>query len=566
MKKINYKQIYDGTKVICNKIEELIDKLPKDENGQKEIWKEKLKSIIPQTGEPLKIALVGEYDVGKSSIIKSLTGEDVLINSNVATSEVKIYEYKGVKLIDMPGTLSGLEEHDQMAFHAAAESDLLLYVISNELFNASNILNFFETLDILKKSKQCMLVINQIDRVNIMERTIDDAIGIMKEELEVRVKPYILDDFMPVFISARNFIDSLDEEDEEIRFELRETSRINTLIDGLNEFCEIKRINGRLARPLQALLAMIDSIRQELSEENNEFDIINNYYSRQKRIFIECENKIKGKSNKLRVDKKREIRELATPVIRIIEEKGEINEIADEYQEADNKLQELIDSISDELKNLLKDPIADLQRDLEEFDKSPVSSEFKEIMFEGEVKLEGVNIGKKPIIIPGFMKNGLKDGMGNVGKNIIENADDFAAKFVDIYKKLKDVKFKPYGKIKLANKAADFLGKAGKAFGWLAVGWDLYCNLKEEADKEKWDKKLRETKASIKQSFLEAGKTFEETMDQAVAEFISNELHSKVKIIDEQRAKANEADTNDKVIRKSICAIENEINSILQEI
>jgi len=50
-----------------------------------------------------------------------------------------------------------------------------------------------------------MLVVNQIDRVNLMERTIDEAIGIIKEELEIRVKPYILDDFMPVFISARDY-------------------------------------------------------------------------------------------------------------------------------------------------------------------------------------------------------------------------------------------------------------------------------------------------------------------------------------------------------------------------
>ena len=566
MKTINYKQIYDETKAVCMKIEELIDKLPEGEHEQKEIWREKLKVIIPETGEPLKIALVGEYDVGKSSIIKALTKQDVLINSNVATSEVKIYEYQGIKLIDMPGTLSGLEEHDQMAFNAAAESDLLLYVVSNELFNASNIQNFFETLDVLKKNKQCMLVINQIDRVNLMERTIDDAIGIMKEELEVRVKPYILDDFMPVFISARNFIDSLDEEDEEMRTELLESSRINTLIEGLNEFCEVKRINGRLARPLQTLLAIIDSMRQGLSEENNEFDIINNYYSRQRRIFIECENKIKSKSNKLRMDKKREIRELAIPIIQIIEEKGEPGEIADEYQEADNKLQELIDSFSDELKNLLKDPIADLQRDLEEFDKSPVSCEFKEIVFDGKVKLDGVDIGKRPIKIPGFMKSGLKDGMDTVGKKIIENADEFADKFVEIYKKVKDIKFKPYGKIKLTDKAADVLGKAGKAFGWLAVGWDLYCNLKEEADKEKWEKKLRETKASIKQSFLEAGKTFEQMVDEAVTNFINSELHSKVKIIDEQRSKLNETDSNDQAIRKSICTIENQINSILQAI
>jgi hypothetical protein len=81
------------------------------------------------------------------------------------------------------------------------------------------------------------------------------------------------------------------------------------------------------------------------------------------------------------------------------------------------------------------------------------------------------------------------------------------------------------------------LGKAGKAFGWLAMGWDLYCNLKEGSDKKKWEKKLRETKASIKSTFIEAGKTFELTIDECVQNFINSELRSKTKIIDELRAK-----------------------------
>jgi GTP-binding protein EngB required for normal cell division len=566
MESVNYKHIYDDTKQICKSIEVLIDKLSDDEYSQKEQWRNRLNKVIPKTGEPLKIALVGEYDAGKSSIIKVLTNKVVLINSNVATSDVKIYEYQGIKLIDMPGTLSGLDEHDQKAFEAAAESDLLLYVITNELFNASNIKNFFETIDILKKSKQTMLVVNQIDRVNLMEREIDEAIGIMKEELEIRVRPYALDDLIPVFISARNYIDSLSEDDEEIKTELFESSSINTLVDGLNEFCESRGINGRLARPLQSLLAIIDSIRQGTSEENNEFDIINNYYARQKRIFVECENKIRSKSNKLRVEKKREVRELATPIIQIIEEKGDSNEIAEAYQKADDKLQELIDCFSDNLKSTIKDPMLELQQDLEEFDKSPISNEFKEILFNGNISLDEYALSKQPTKIPGFMKSGLKEGMDNIGKQLIDNADEFAIKFVEIYKKIMNVKFKPYGKIKLTDKAAKVLGKAGKAIGWLAVGWDLYCNLKEESDKGKWEKKLRETKASIKSTFIEAGKTFESTIDECIENFIESELRSKTKIIDEQRAKLNDSDSRQKTLRENICLIENRINETLLKI
>ncbi|MBS3978088.1 MAG: hypothetical protein KGZ75_15395 [Syntrophomonadaceae bacterium] len=370
------------------------------------------------------------------------------------------------------------------------------------------------------------------------------------------------------YVSAggQDYIDSLSEDDEEIKTELFESSRMQTLKDGLDEFCEKWGINGRLARPLQSLLSLVDSIRKGTSEENNEFDIINNYYSRQKRIFIECENKIRSKSNKLRVEKKREVRELATPILQIIEKKGDINEINEAYQDAVDKYQELNDSFSDSLKSTIKDPMIELKQDLEEFDKSPISNEFKEIIFNGNISLNEFEIGKKPGKIPRFMKSGLKEAIDNIGKQLIDNADDFAVKFVEIYKKVKDVKFKPYGKIKLTNKAAEILGKAGKALGWLAIVWDIYCNLKEESDKEKWEKKLRETKASIKSTFIEAGKTFESTIDECVENFINSELRSKTKIIDEQRAKLNESDTRQKVLRENICQIENRINDTLLKI
>jgi GTP-binding protein EngB required for normal cell division len=566
MEAVNYRLVYDSTKQICERLGALIGDLSDEEYNQKAQWEDRLDEVLPETGEPIRIALVGEYDVGKSSIIKALTNQEVLINSNVATSDVKIYEYQGIRLIDMPGTLSGIEEHDYKAFKTAADSDLLLYVVSNELFNASNIDNFFETLEMLKKSKQTMIVVNQIDRVNLMDRTIDDAIGIMKEELEIRVKPYALDEFTPVFISARDYIDSLNEDDEDIKTELLESSRIQTLKTGIDEFCERRGINGRLARPLQSLLSLIDSIRLGTSEENNEFDIANNYYSRQKRIFVECENKIRSKANKLGVETRREVRELATPILQIIEGNGDDNEIAEAYQDADDKLQELIDNYSDSLKSIIRNPMIELQRDLEEFNKSAISNQFKEIVYSGNISLNELEIGKQPGKIPGVVKNALKEGFDIFGKKLISNADDFAIRLVEFYRKVKDAKFKPYGKIKLTSKAAKALGRAGKALGWLAVGWDLYCNFKEEVDKEKREKNLREIKASIKGAFAGAAKALESTIDESVENFIENELRSEIKKIDGLMAKLIESDNEQKLFRENICQIENCINDTLVRI
>ncbi|MDD7793825.1 GTPase [Clostridium sp. 'White wine YQ'] len=566
MKEVNYMKVSTMTQNICRKMLSILDNLSTTEFPQCSKWTEKLKSVIPDSDAPLTIALVGEYDVGKSSIIKALTGKDVLINSNVATSEVKIFQYQGLKLIDLPGTLSGLEEHDEMAFRAAADSDLLIYVITNELFNSYNIQAFFDTMNLLKKSKQCMLVINQIDRVNLMDRSIDEAIGIMKEELTIRLQPYNIEQFSPIFISARNYIDSLEEDDDEIKSELYESSRITSLIDGLNTFCFNNRIIGRLSSPLQSILAILDSIRIASSDEGNEFDILNNYYSRQKRIFNECENKIKGNFNKLRIQKKQDILGLCLPIVQAFERKADPTEIEEVYDEADERLQEMIDSIADELQKSLKEPITELQEKLEEFENSPVSGEVKEIIYNAELKIDGLEMGKKPVKIPEELKGNIKRGIDDLGKAIGDNADDLAKHFVEIYKNMTKTKFKPYGKIKMTDKVGKVLGKAGKVLGWLAVGWDLYCNVKEELDRDKWDKQLREFKAETKQKFVEVAKDFEQTIIAATDTFLKDEIQSKIKSIDAKRDELLNTNQNNKQAKKKIKDIEDEINAALMEI
>jgi len=566
MLEVNYKKVSVMTQNICKNISKVLGDLSTIEFTQVDNWKDQLKTIIPEADSPLAIALVGEYDVGKTSIIKALTGEEVLINSNVATSEVKIFEYQGLKLIDMPGTLSGLEEHDGLAFRAAADSDLLLYVISNELFNASNIQSFYDTIDYLKKSKQCMLVINQIDRVNLMNRTIDEAIGIMGEELAVRLQSYSLGQFSPIFISARNYIDSLDEDDKNIKNELYESSRITTLIDGLNIFCSNNRISGRLSRPLQSLLAILDSIRAASSDEGNEFDILNNYYSSHKRIFAECESKIKGKINKLRIQKKQNILELCVPIITAFERKAASTEIERAYEEADDKLQKLIDGMAEELQTAIKEPIMELQEKLEEFENSPVSGEVKEIIYSADLKIYGLDMGRKPTKIPEGLKGNIKKGIDELGKAVGKNGDDLAKHFVDLYNNMTKTNFKPYGKIKMLGKAEKALNKAGEVLGWLAIGLDLYCNIKEELDKDKWNKHLREFKAETKLQFVEIAKVVEQTIVDSTTTFLEDEIHSKIKSIDTKRAELLNADQNNKQAKQKMKDIEDEINLALNDI
>ena len=57
-----------------------------------------------QDRKELRLAFVGQYSSGKSTIISALTGrKDIKIDANVATDHVSEYKWNNIVLMDTPG-------------------------------------------------------------------------------------------------------------------------------------------------------------------------------------------------------------------------------------------------------------------------------------------------------------------------------------------------------------------------------------------------------------------------------------------------------------------------------
>ena len=79
--------------------------------------------------------MTGEYNAGKSSILSALTGVEIFIDSDIATSDVRSYEWGDVLLVDTPGVKAGRAEHDEIAEIALSEADLVVFVLTVDLFD-----------------------------------------------------------------------------------------------------------------------------------------------------------------------------------------------------------------------------------------------------------------------------------------------------------------------------------------------------------------------------------------------------------------------------------------------
>ena len=99
----------------------------------------------------IRLVFAGQYSAGKSSILKMLTGrEDIIIDADITTQEVHTYNWQGIEVIDTPGIHTQLRpDHDEISYEAIASADMLVFVITNELFD-SYIADHFRKLAIDK--------------------------------------------------------------------------------------------------------------------------------------------------------------------------------------------------------------------------------------------------------------------------------------------------------------------------------------------------------------------------------------------------------------------------------
>ncbi len=122
----------------------------------------------------IHIAVMGRVSVGKSSLLNALLGSQVFSTSplhgetrSIDRNSWQSYDSGGVFLIDTPGLdEADGEQREQLAMEAAAQSDLILFVVDGDLTQSE--LDSLKTLH--SQSSIVLLVLNKIDRYSTHEK------------------------------------------------------------------------------------------------------------------------------------------------------------------------------------------------------------------------------------------------------------------------------------------------------------------------------------------------------------------------------------------------------------
>lgn len=224
----------------------------------------------------LRLAFVGQYSSGKSTIISALTGRaDIKIDANVATDKVSEYEWNNIILMDTPGILAGkVESHDESTKNALKECDLIFYVLTSQLFDDIVFNNFIDLAYNQHFADKMFIVIN---KMNMESGEFDQLSNTYTQSLEkiFSERGYNVHDFPIAFIDAADYLEGKKDNDEEFI----QLSNFEHFIDMLNTFVAqkgvIKKQFDTPIRILQSYLKniIVSSIDKTLSDFYSQFEM-----------------------------------------------------------------------------------------------------------------------------------------------------------------------------------------------------------------------------------------------------------------------------------------------------
>lgn len=455
-----------------------------------------LENIQLDTEHVLNIVFVGQYSAGKSTIIKMLTGnEDIEIGVAITTQKYTPYIWNGIEIIDTPGIQTGLrEDHDKITEEAIKKADLIVFVITSEMFN-NTLINYFRKLAYdMNKADQMLLVVNKMDRGG--EKSV-----IYKDIKEMIEQPYgnykikRVDDFSPCFINAEAYLEAREETEEDIKEELYQDSKYEDLIEVLNKFVELKGLLGKIRTPIQQIEDMLNELDDNFYNDNKDEEL----------------NKLKSRLNELRRIRKDNIRSLedifsnsAQEIISIggtlasgIDEDTKQEDFENNQRQAEQDLAE----IEKERQRMIEDEFEELKENIENFNYAnvKVTAQLDRKEITSSSTLKSVKMGVE------MAKGGSDTILRTIGKQIYKNKIFFKQSSINKFVAANSAKF--------------------------SAGIGIVLSLLDKYQEDKKQDEIGKIRRDIYNSFNNMAKELRKRGQEEIIKPISDELDKQIKDI-----------------------------------
>lgn len=509
----------------------------------------------------LTIACVGQYNAGKSTILRVLTGrEDIVIDSDVCTDTVTAYDWNGVRLLDTPGVHAGHPDHDEKTYATIDRADLLVFVVTNELFDDTIGRHFRELALKRQHARRMLLVVNKMGQDPGSPET-------KRADIEKVTSPLTLADFRAVFIDARSWLEAQGA-DEADRADLLEIANVGALTAALNGFVDERGLAGRLSAPLFVMRGIAEQASALLSTDFPQERAALELLHRKRGILLSSRSRLRTTMSGVIARAVADVGKYGDEVAEAIEPGKTEKDVEALHAEAQKRALARSEALSDEARRCVETELDELRRQLETLRDGVLARELS-----GQV--EGARPGDVPLAgdfaSPAWQARPKEEVLadwpakakkiGNVAKEIGDwgarwatgPAADGAAAFgaagargSDAHKavynvgKFFGVKFQPWGAVKVARA----IGNAGRVIaavgGVLAVG----AQIAEDRQLEQYRIQLRDARDGVRTAYrdsaLSVQTAFWEQFESFLADFYDSELSTVDEIVEDLVGKRTE--------------------------
>ena len=494
--------------------------------------------------DPIRIAFVGQYSSGKSSIISAMTGNrEIKIGSDVVTDGIHDYSWGNFLLTDTPG-LQNNDTHDEIANEAIRKSDVLVYCITSELFSR-NTLSDFKALAFDKGYKgKMLLVINKLNSEYAPD--VNALMATYEGQLNKDLAPHSLEEFPYSFIDAKDYLDGLDYDDDE----LINDSRFKGLIDNLNTMLTEKGLICKLTTPILAVKEIVEGSITDTTETAEDKTMLN-ALSRLRRVV-----------DRQRLKASREWDSIVLGETYTFAHEGYelVNNLGAGEFDFDIKLEELANNTVDRISRKIDAETAEFEKTLYEALDEVLESKVGQFLLK-DINTEIGNIGS-------YDKKDGENGAGAFLQRFGQVGVQAAAKVKPeqmynvvkfVGKKILKIKFKPWG----ITKAAAKLAKAAKFAGPAAEIVGVVVDIAETVKENKEAKELYELKKKARANVMDCAGEIRDAFSSQKSEYLDSIYGSACDSIEEKKSEIINEKEKTSDFNSRMYAYETMLNALL---
>lgn len=522
----------------------------------------------------VRIVFAGQYSAGKSSIIKMLTGdESIATGAKITTQETSTYEWNGLEIVDTPGVHTTLRpDHDEISYEAIASADILVFVVTNELFD-SYIAEHFRHLAIDKdKAGEMVLVVNKMDRAaggNTPEQQ-----DIVREGLRDVLAPYTPEELNLSFLDAQSYLDSLEEreEDPELADELLERSGYNQFIKTLNAFVAEKTLSSKLTTDLYVLDNELDKAIQDLTpgSEDADIDALEENLRQQCHILIDTRNRMQREVKDIFANSSAKVREVGLDAASLVDADLSQMDLEERLAQYSKNAEEIIEAARTEADDYVHTSLLELGQSFEDMEASEFNQNLKIRLVDKydnfpdaikKVFVTATDLEKQSDLLVGtFVKSGVPEMLC---------LSDASAKAIGLSTNTQTFlkSLNASTKVaKTAGTATKVASKASSIAGALGIGLEVVLQLKGDYDEMLQIEAKKNNRQNIRSEFNSAASALEDYSADYIRSCVAAPMEKSIKSIEDNIAdlRSTRANRSEKCIKLE--NIQREIQALIARI